>query len=63
MLLLRQNRFSELVEFTVDGRHRWIAQAVLPPGDVGPDELVMYVRALATAADRMEEIVSGKDVY
>jgi hypothetical protein len=63
MLLLRQNRFTEFVEFTMDGRHRWIAQTVLPPGKIEPDELGVYVRALAMAADGMEEIVSGKDVY
>jgi hypothetical protein len=61
--LLFQNRYTELVQFGVDGRGRWIAETVLPPGAVTTAEIGLYVNALATAADRLEQVVSGRDVY
>ena len=60
-MLLRQNRFSELVEFTIDKRGGWIAQAGLPLDAPSKSELVTYIHALAGAADRLEQIISGSD--
>jgi hypothetical protein len=62
MQLLFHNRYTELVQFGMDGRGRWIAETVLPAG-AKPAEIEVYVSALAHAADRLEQVVSGKDVY
>jgi hypothetical protein len=61
--LLFQNRYTELVQFGVDGRGRWVAETVLPPAPVTPAEIGLHVNALANAADRLEQVVSGRDAY
>ncbi len=57
----RRNRASSLVGFRVDQR-RLIAEAVAPAAGLTGDEFLVYLRAVAAEADRMELVLTGRDV-
>ena len=61
--LMELNRHSELVQYCIDERGRWVARSGMPPGAVDARELHIRVTALAGAADRVEQAISGKDLY
>lgn len=57
----RRNRASSLVGFRVDQK-RLIAEAVAPAVGLTGAEFIVYLRAVAAEADRMELVLTGRDV-
>jgi hypothetical protein len=57
----RRNRHSSLVGFRVEQK-RMIAEAVAPAIGLTKAEFLAYLRAVATEADRMELVLTGRDV-
>jgi hypothetical protein len=57
----RRNRASTLVGFRVDNK-RLIAEAIAPVAGLTEAEFLVYLRAVAAEADRMELVLTGKDV-
>jgi hypothetical protein len=57
----RRNRASSLVGFRVDGK-RLVAEAVAPAVGLTGAEFLVYLRAVAAEADRMELVLTGRDV-
>jgi hypothetical protein len=57
----RRNRVTELVGFTIDQRGRMIGETWVPTAGLTSEEWKIYVMALATACDRFEYLVTGKD--
>lgn len=57
----RRNRASSLVGFRVDQK-RLIAEAVAPTIGLTETEFLVYLRAVAAEADRMELVLTGRDV-
>ena len=63
-LLLRiwsQNDKSELVSFGIDSRGRLIGQSRHPAAHLDPEELQLYILALARECDRLEWVLTGED--
>lgn len=58
----QRNRAVKLVGFRVDARGRLVAEARVPKHGLTPDEFRTYVSAVATEADRLELILTGKDI-
>jgi hypothetical protein len=58
----RRNRASNLVGFRVDRQRRLLAEAVAPAIGLTQEEFVVYLRAVAAEADRMELVLTGRDV-
>jgi hypothetical protein len=58
----RRNRASMLVGFRVDRQNRLVAEAVAPKIGLTQDEFVTYLHAVASEADRMELILTGRDI-
>jgi hypothetical protein len=56
----RRNRASSLVGFRVDQR-RLIAEATAPSIGLTEAEFLVYLRAVAAEADRMELVLTGRD--
>jgi hypothetical protein len=57
-----RNRASRLVGFRVDERGRLIGECLVPKTGVTPAEFQLYLRTLAAESDRLEHLVTGKDV-
>lgn len=57
----RRNRASSLVGFRVDQK-RLIAEAIAPTVGLTETEFLVYLRAVAAEADRMELVLTGRDV-
>lgn len=57
----RRNRDSDLVGFRVVGRCL-VAEAVAPLIGLTRNEFLVYLQAVAAEADRMELVLTGKDV-
>ena len=65
-LLLRiwsQNNVSELVSFGIDSRRRLIGQCRHPVAHLDPQELQLYILALARECDRLEWVLTGDDRF
>jgi hypothetical protein len=58
----RRNRASSLVGFRVDHQQRLIAEVVMPKA-LTQQEFLTYLRAVAAEADRMELVLTGRDVH
>jgi hypothetical protein len=58
----RRNRVSNLVGFRVDGQKRMLAEVVLPTIGLTADEFLIYLMAIASEADRMELVLTARDV-
>ncbi len=58
----RRNRTSMLVGFRVDDRGRLLAESWVPKAGLSRDEFQTYVWTLAAEADRVEFLLSGRDV-
>lgn len=59
----RRNATKELVCFTFDGSDRLIGQVVQPVATLDPEELVVYVDAVARECDEYEYRLSGEDEF
>lgn len=57
-----RNRHSDLVAFKVDGRGRLIGEVWVPTAGLSADEWTLWVCTLAQACDRMEYMLTGRDV-
>lgn len=58
----RRNRGNAIVGFRVDRRERLIAEAVAPKIGLTDAEFETYLVAVAAEADRMELVLTGRDV-
>jgi hypothetical protein len=58
----QRNRAVKLVGFRVDVRGRLLAEARVPKHGLKPDEFRIYLMAVATEADRLELMLTGRDV-
>ena len=58
----RHNRASQLVSFRFDARGRLTAQGWVPKAGLTPEELQLIVRRVAAESDRLEFILTGKDL-
>lgn len=58
----RRNRGNAIVGFRIDARGRLIAEAVAPNIGLTDDEFQTYLMAVASEADRMELVLTGRDV-
>jgi len=58
----RRNRGNAIVGFRIDGRGRLIAEAVAPNIGLTEGEFQTYLLAVASEADRMELVLTGRDV-
>jgi hypothetical protein len=57
----QRNRVVKLVGFRVDARGRLVAEARVPKHGLKPEEFRFYLMAVATEADRLELVLTGKD--
>lgn len=58
----RRNRGNAIVGFRIDPRGRLIAEAVAPTIGLTAAEFESYLMAVAAEADRMELVLTGRDV-
>jgi hypothetical protein len=58
----RRNRVSNLVGFRVDAQQRLLAEAVVPLIALTEEEFLTYLMAVASEADRMELVLTARDV-
>lgn len=58
----RRNRGNAIVGFRIDTRGRLIAEAVAPTIGLTAAEFENYLVAVAAEADRMELVLTGRDV-
>jgi hypothetical protein len=58
----RRNRGNAIVGFRIDVRGRLIAEAVAPNIGLTDAEFLTYLMAVASEADRMELVLTGRDV-
>jgi hypothetical protein len=56
-----RNRHAHLVGFRMDAKRRLVAEAWIPNIGLTPEDLRLYLRVLAQAADRFEYALTGKD--
>jgi hypothetical protein len=57
-----RNRSSSLVGFRMDSRGRLVGEAWLPKAGLTKQEFEVYVRTLAAECDRLEFVLTGRDV-
>lgn len=58
----KRNRLSRVVGLRVDERGRLIGQAWLPVAGLNAHEFQLGVRAVAAECDRVEHLLTGRDV-
>lgn len=58
----RRNRLSDLVGFKIDSKGRLIGEAWVPTAGLCAEEWGLYVKALAQSCDRLEYLLTGKDL-
>ncbi len=57
-----RNRHVEIVDFRIDAHGKLIAEAVVATAGLTAGEWGFYARMVATTADRLEYLLSGRDV-
>lgn len=57
-----KNRATQLVGFRVDRKGRLVGEVLVPRIGIEADEFQLCVRTLAAECDRMEYLLTGKDV-
>ena len=62
-LVWERNARRQLVTFRFDRRHRLVGQIQHQADSLDPEELELYVNALARECDWLEHLLTGKDVY
>jgi hypothetical protein len=58
----RRNRSTQLVGFRIDQEGRLVGEARVPTAGLSQEEFVIYVRQVAAECDRLEFLLTGKDV-
>jgi hypothetical protein len=56
-----RNRHAHLVGFRMDRKRRLVAEAWIPNIGLTPEDVGLYLRVVARAADRFEYTLTGKD--
>ncbi len=59
----QRNRFADLVGFVFDADGRLVGQSVIPLSGLTTTELALHIRAIASACDRFEHQLTGRDWY
>ena len=62
-LVWRRNRRTDVVNFTFDRQRRLIGRIEHPYETLDPEELYFYLSRLAIECDRMEYVLTGRDVF
>lgn len=62
LMAWRRNRATNLVGFRVDATGRLVAEATAPNIGLTLQEFALYLRAVAAEADRLEMIMTARDV-
>lgn len=57
-----RNRFVDLVDFRIDRDGRLICEAAVATAGLKAEEWGLYVRTVAQAADRLEYLLTGRDI-
>lgn len=57
-----RNRLVDLIDFRVDRDGRIIGEASIATPGLTAEEWALYVRAVARSADRLEYLLSGRDI-
>jgi hypothetical protein len=57
-----KNRTTQLVGFRVDRKGRLVGETLVPRAGLEADEFQLCARTLAAECDRMEYLLTGKDV-
>ena len=58
-----RNRFADLVGFTLDNQGRLVGQSMIPLAGITTEELALHIRTVASACDRFEYQLTGRDWY
>ena len=58
----QRNHISKLVSYRIDGKGRLIGEAWVPKSGLTPDEFGLYVRTVAAECDRLEYLLTGRDL-
>jgi hypothetical protein len=58
----RRNCLSDLVGFKIDKKGCLIGEAWVPTAGLDADEWTIYVKTLAQSCDRLEYLLTGKDL-
>jgi len=61
-IIWEKNRALQLVGFRVDRRGRLVGEVLVPRAGIDADEFQQCVRTLAAECDRIEYLLTGKDV-
>lgn len=59
----QRNRFADLVGFAFDADGRLVGKSVIPLAGLTIAELTLHIRAIASACDRFEHQLTGRDWY
>lgn len=57
-----RNRATQLVGFRLDDRGRLVGESWIPKAGLSGEELIMYVRQVAAECDRLEYLLTGRDM-
>ena len=58
----RRNRSTNFAGYRIDRQGRLLLEATAPMVGLTPDEFVVYLRAVASEADRLELLLTQRDV-
>lgn len=62
LLAWRRNRSTQLVGFRLDERGRLVGESWVPRAGLTGEELAFYVQRVAAECDRLEYLLTGRDV-
>lgn len=62
MQIWRRNRATPLVGFRIDGRGRVLGQAFIPKAGLSSEEFQQWLRVVAAECDRLELVLTGRDL-
>jgi hypothetical protein len=57
-----RNRATQLVGFRLDDRGRLVGESWIPKAGLSGEELITYVRQVAAECDRLEYLLTGRDI-
>jgi hypothetical protein len=56
-----RNRLVDLVDFRIDREGRMIGEASVATSGLAAEEWALYIRTVASASDRLEYLLTGRD--
>ena len=60
--LWQRNRTTSLVGFRIDARDRVLGETHVPAEGLTPAEFMLYLKTIAEECDRLEWVLTGRDV-